>query len=170
MRVTPEQAAVFAAYDEQDAATVWYRADTKLLVTESADSRNDEFIWLRDLALDLTDERWSHAETQAALLGEKADRDHECRLLVAEHKATREKLRALAVALEEEKRAHGNTHDVLNNRCELLQELEADYAHLVKQVRHVRDFSDTLDSSEVLANCRAILSTPRAVAVLRGTP
>jgi hypothetical protein len=56
-RVTPEQAAVFAAYDEQDAATVWYRADTRLLETESADSRNDEFIWLRDLARDIQDER-----------------------------------------------------------------------------------------------------------------
>jgi fermentation-respiration switch protein FrsA (DUF1100 family) len=49
-RVTPEQAAVFAAYDEQDAGTVWYRADPKLLETASDDSRNDEFIWLRDLA------------------------------------------------------------------------------------------------------------------------
>jgi hypothetical protein len=65
-RVTPEQAAVFAAYDEQDAATVWYRADTRLLETESADSRNDEFIWLRDLALD-------HADLTAALAACEAD-------------------------------------------------------------------------------------------------
>jgi hypothetical protein len=60
-RVTPEQAAVFAAYDEQEVGTVWYNADPKLLEqVQSTDSRADEFIWLRDLALD-------HAELTDAL-------------------------------------------------------------------------------------------------------
>jgi hypothetical protein len=66
-RVTPEQAAVFAGYDEQDAATTWYRAAPKLLAqTQSNDSRADEFAWLRDLALD-------HADLTAALAACEAD-------------------------------------------------------------------------------------------------
>jgi hypothetical protein len=106
-RVTDREAAVFAAYDEQDAATVWYRADTKLLVTESADSRNDEFIWLRDLALD-------HADLTAALAA-----------------------------------------------C------EADYAAIVRTLREVQNRHWDEYRTELVKNA---LSTPRAVAVLRGTP
>jgi hypothetical protein len=124
-RVTDREAAVFAAYDEQDAATVWYRADTKLLVTESADSRNDEFIWLRDLALDLTDERWSHAETQAAFA--------EC-------------VRALdAVRVWFNEAVEVNARDGFDFEVEFNREFP---------------FGDLNES----------LSTPRAVAVLRGTP
>jgi hypothetical protein len=65
MRVTDAQAATFAAYDEQDSAKVWYN-DPRLLETPTApDSRNDEFLWLRDLAADLLDERKAHAALAA---------------------------------------------------------------------------------------------------------
>jgi hypothetical protein len=71
-RVTPEQAAVFAGYHTDD-SPVWYQADPSLLkqrgddaVEFPYDKERDEFIWLRDLALDLLDERQAHAETQAA--------------------------------------------------------------------------------------------------------
>jgi hypothetical protein len=64
-RVTDEQARVFAAYDEQDAATVWYRADKQLLEqVQSEDSRADEFAWLRDLAKDLLETRRLLADAQ----------------------------------------------------------------------------------------------------------
>ena len=59
-RVTDEQAKIFAAYVEDEADTVWYRAEPKLLEqAQSEDSRADEFAWLRDLALDLLDCRES---------------------------------------------------------------------------------------------------------------
>jgi hypothetical protein len=72
-RVTDEQAAVFAAYDEQDAATVWYRLDPTLEGRAETDSRNDEFEWLRDLALDLLSARESLAATKSALAEAIAD-------------------------------------------------------------------------------------------------
>jgi hypothetical protein len=65
MRVTPEQAAVFAAFDEHNQATVWYRLDPKLEGCAEMDSRNDEFIWLRDLANDLLDTRTALANCEA---------------------------------------------------------------------------------------------------------
>jgi hypothetical protein len=68
-RVTPEQAAVFAAYDEQDSKTVWYNADPSLLArADQEESPYDatEMDWLRDLALD-------HADLTAALAACEAD-------------------------------------------------------------------------------------------------
>jgi hypothetical protein len=72
MRVTPEQAAVFAAYDRDDAGqTTWYRSDPSLLArADQQESPYDatEMDWLRDLALD-------HADLTAALDKVRAERD-----------------------------------------------------------------------------------------------
>ena len=69
-RVTDEQAAVFAAYVPE--GKVWYEADPSLLKQRGDDAEEfppdrerDEFIWLRDLALDLQDERREHADCEA---------------------------------------------------------------------------------------------------------
>jgi hypothetical protein len=59
MRVTPEQAAVFAGYVPE--GKVWYELDASLSANGQA-----EFEWLRDLALD-------HAELTAALAACEAD-------------------------------------------------------------------------------------------------
>ena len=77
-RVTDAQAATFAAYDESDAATVWYRADPKLLEqSQSQDSRADEFAWMRDLALDLQDARRERDEARVELYAWRAADDYE---------------------------------------------------------------------------------------------
>lgn len=58
-RVTDEQARTFAAYHSDDSLP-WYQADPSLLKQRGDDAtefpfdkERDEFIWLRDLALDL---------------------------------------------------------------------------------------------------------------------
>jgi len=58
MRVSDAEAAVFAKYREDD-ELVWYKADPSLLKLREGDDtqekQRDEFVWLRELALDLRD-------------------------------------------------------------------------------------------------------------------
>jgi hypothetical protein len=60
-RVTDDQARTFAAYDGEE-GTEWYDADPSLLNSTEGEGeagilQRDEFLWLRDLALDLLDAR-----------------------------------------------------------------------------------------------------------------
>mgnify|MGYP001385334783 CR=1 FL=1 len=88
-RVTDEQAAVFAAYHTDDSLP-WYQADPSLLKQRGDDAEEfpydkerDEFVWLRDLALDLLSARESLAASQCALAEAIAD----ARLMMAERDA-----------------------------------------------------------------------------------
>jgi hypothetical protein len=77
-RVTDAQAATFAAYHRDD-SPVWYTADPSLLKQRGDDAEQfpydkerDEFIWLRDLAKDLLDERRERAACEGALAADYA--------------------------------------------------------------------------------------------------